>query len=339
MIRSKPALWIGAFVGFYRPSGEEVRRLDPVSKFLYAARSVILVISAQAAIIAGLLAAADHEFHAARFLLVLIAFVAAHMISNLSNDYFDFVHGRDTPESPRMRYTVHPLASGVLDMRTLVTGLAVLAAIGVGIAAFFIVEQGWLAVTFLVAGVALLFGYDAAPVPLKTIGLGELAVFLVWGPLLVGGGYAVIAGHVAANAFYASIPYGLGVMSILIGKHIDQRDFDVAKGIRTLPVLIGARNARALNAGVIASMYVVVAALIALEQLTPLAAIVVVASARAARALSVLRKPRPPAAPAGYVGWPLWYHRVCLVHNRLFGWLYILGLAAGVVWPDVRMVH
>jgi 1,4-dihydroxy-2-naphthoate polyprenyltransferase len=339
MIRSKPALWIGAFVGFYRPNIEEVRRLDPVSKFLYAARSVILVISAQAAVIGGLLAAADREFYVTRFVLTLIAFVAAHMISNLSNDYFGFVRGHDTPESPRMRYTVHPLASGVLDARTLVIGLVVLAAIGLGIAVFFVFEHGWLAVVFLVAGVALLLGYDAAPVPLKALGLGELAVFLVWGPLLVGGGYAAITGHVSANAFYASIPYGLGVMSILIGKHVDQRDFDVSKGLRTLPVLIGERNARALNIGVIILMYVSIAALIMLGRLTPFAAIVLGASARAARALSVLRQPRPLLPREGYVGWPLWYHRVCLVHNRLFGWLYILGLAAGAVWPDVRIIR
>jgi len=36
------------------------------------------------------------------------------MISNLSNDYFGYKRGHDTPDSPRMRYTVHPLASGVL---------------------------------------------------------------------------------------------------------------------------------------------------------------------------------------------------------------------------------
>jgi hypothetical protein len=29
--------------------------------------------------------------------------------------------------------------------------------------------------------------------------------------------------------------------------------------------------------------------------------------------------------------WPLWYHRVCLVHNRAFGWLDILGLVGGAV--------
>jgi 1,4-dihydroxy-2-naphthoate octaprenyltransferase len=334
LARSK--LWLGAFVGFYRPSVQEVRLLDPVSKFLYSARSVILVISAQAAIIAGLLAAGDREFDAVRFLLVLVGLVVAHMISNLSNDYFGYRRGHDTPDSPRMRYTVHPLASGVLDPRTLVTGLAILAVIGTAITAYFIVERGSLAVVFVAAGIALMLLYDAAPIPLKSIGLGEPAVFLVWGPLMVGGGYAMITGHVSSAAFCASIPYGLGVMSILTGKHIDQMDFDAAKGNRTVPVLLGERSARALNVATIVLTYSITGVLIALGRLTPFAAIIVVALPRAFRAVSIMSRQRPASPPTGYVGWPLWVHRVCLEHNRRFGWLYILGLAAGAVWPAVR---
>jgi len=127
----------------------------------------------------------------------------------------------------------------VLDARTLLVGLAVISAIGLSILAFFIVERGWMAVSFAAAGIALLFLYDAAPVPLKSVGLGEPAVFLVWGPLMIGGGYAMIAGEISPAAFWASVPYGLGVMAILVGKHIDQMDFDRGKGIRTLPVLLG----------------------------------------------------------------------------------------------------
>jgi 1,4-dihydroxy-2-naphthoate octaprenyltransferase len=235
-----------------------------------------------------------------------------------------------------MRYTVHPLASGVLEARTLVTGLAILALIGTAITAYFIVERGWLAVAFAAAGITFMLLYDAAPIPLKSIGLGELAVFLVWGPLMIGGGHAVITGDVSSGALYASIPYGLGVMSILTGKHIDQMAFDAGKGNRTLPVLLGERAARALNRATLVLIYVVTAALIALGQLTPFAAIVALALPRGLRAVSVMSRPRPAAPPAGYVGWPLWYHRVCLEHNRQFGWLYILGLAAGAVWPGVR---
>jgi 1,4-dihydroxy-2-naphthoate octaprenyltransferase len=330
-------LWLGAFTGFYRPGVEEVRRLDPVSKFLYSARSVILVISAQAAIIAGLLALAGREFDFPAFVLVLLGLVVAHMISNLSNDYFGYKRGHDTPDSPRMRYTVHPLASGVLDTRVLVAGLAILAVIGMAITVYFVVERGWTAVAFAAAGISFMFLYDAAPVPLKSIGLGELAVFLVWGPLMVGGGYAMIAGHVAADAFYAAIPYGLGVMSILTGKHIDQMEFDATKANRTLPVLLGERAARAFNLATVILVYAVVAVLIALGRLTPFAAVVALALPRALRAISVMSRPRPAVPPAGYIGWPLWYHRVCLQHNRLFGWLYILGLAAGALWPAARV--
>jgi len=98
-------------------------------------------------------------------------------------------------------------------------------------------------------------------------------VFLVWGPLMVGGGYAVIAGQVSAGALYASIPYGLGVMSILTGKRIDQREFDAGKGNRTLPVLLGERAARGVNVATLALIYVVIALLILWGRLTPFAAL------------------------------------------------------------------
>lgn len=327
----KPKLWWGAVTGFYTPGVRDIPDLDRVSLFLYAARSVILVISAQAAIIAGLLAADMGVFAWGNFIAVLVGFVVAHMISNLSNDYFGFTRGHDTPDSPRMRYTVHPLASGMLDSRTLLAGLALLAVIGLGITAYFILERGWMAAAFALAGVSLLVLYDAAPTPLKSIGLGEFAVLLVWGPLMIGGGFAMIAGQLSANAMFASLPFGLGVMTILTGKHIDQMDFDSRRDIRTLPVLTGERAARVLNIVAISAIYVIVAILIALGRLTPFAAAIALAAPRAAYAVRIMSRPRPPAPPDGYVGWPLWYHRACLQHSRVLGWAYIGGLAAGAL--------
>jgi 1,4-dihydroxy-2-naphthoate octaprenyltransferase len=330
-------LWLRTFTGFYPPHAEARAALDPVAGFLFSARSVILVISAQAAVIAGLLAAADGRFDAVAFVLVAAGFVIAHAISNLSNDYFGYRRGHDTPDSPRLRYTIHPIASGVLDARSLLIGLTILAAAGALIVAYFGITRGPIALGFAAAGLALLYLYDAAPTPLKAVGMGEIAAFLVWGPLMVGGGYFVIAGRLSGPAFLASIPYGLGVMSILVGKHIDQAGFDRAHGQRTLPVVLGDRRARALNRGIIAAMYVAVAVLIAAGLVTPFASLVAVALPRAAHALSVTGRPKPDAPPAGYVGWPLWYHRVSLMHNRLFGWVYIAGLALGAVARVVRI--
>ena len=332
-----PFAWAGAFTGFYPATATDLDDLDPVARFLYAARSVILVISAQAAAIAGLLAATDRRFELVPFLLVFLGYVVLHGISNLSNDYFGYKRGHDTADSPRRRYTLHPVASGAFTMRFLATGLAVLAVVAAAIGVYFVVLRGWGAVWLVLAGAVLLYAYDAAPRALKELGLGELAAFVVWGPLMIGGGYYVITGHWPGDAFLASVPYGLGVASILIGKHIDQRGFDSSQDQRTLPVLLGESGARRLNLSVVVLMYVTAAIAVAAGALTPFVAVVLVAGPRALRALRVMSRPTPAEPPPGYVGWPLWYHRVCLVHNRAFGWLYILGLAAGAVWPGSRL--
>ena len=332
-----PREWARAFTGFYPPLAEEMAQLDPIARFLYSARSVILVISFQAALLAGLLALTDRRFAVVPFVLVLVGYVVLHAISNLSNDYFGARRGHDTADSPRRRYTVHPLLSGAVSSRLLVSGLAVLVAIAAAIGVYFIALRGLPAVLLVAAGALLLWAYDAAPRALKELGLGELAAFVVWGPLMVAGGYYVIAGQASNAALLASVPYGLGVMSILVGKHIDQRQFDASKHQRTLPVVLGERWARRLNRASVIAMYVIVVGGVAMGALTPFALLVLFAAPRAVRAVRVMSAPAPSEPPAGYVGWPLWYHRVCLVHNRLFGWLYVAGLALGALAPAVRL--
>ncbi len=70
--------------------------------------------------------------------------------------------------------------------------------------------------------------------------------------------------------------------------------------------------------------------------ITPFALLVFLNFPRGWKAMGVFSKPRPDSPPEGYVGWPLWYHRFSLVHNKRFGWLYILGLALGALYAFVR---
>jgi 1,4-dihydroxy-2-naphthoate octaprenyltransferase len=333
--RKRRFAFVGAFTGFYPAQAQEFAHLDPVTRFLYAARSVILVISAQSAVMAGLLAVTHRRFAVLPFVFVFVGYVVLHAISNLSNDFFGYRRGHDTDDSPRRRYTLHPIASGAVTVRLLAGGLILLALVAAAIAGYFIALRGWPAVWLTIAGAVLLWAYDAAPRALKELGLGELAAFAVWGPLMIGGGYFVITAQWSGAAFAASVPPGLGVMSILVGKHIDQRQFDTAHHQRTLPVLLGERTARGFNELSVAAMYVVTLAAVLAGALSPFTLVIAVALPRGIRALRVMARPAPAEPPAGYVGWPLWYHRVCLVHNRAFGWLYILGLAVGAIFPHV----
>lgn len=319
--------WLSALAGFYKPTeGEEP---DAITKLLYSARSVILVISAQAAIISGLLAALYGNFNTLYFLLVLVGYILLHLVSNLSNDYFGFVRGHDSPDSPRLRYTPHPLASGYFTRTQIKSIVLMILSIPLAITIYFLFARGVLVTLFAIPGFLLLYLYDAAKTSLKSIGLGEVASFIVWGPIMIAGGYYVITGNISYLPFVISIPYGLGVMLILLGKHIDQMDFDRSKGQRTLPVILGEGRALKLATALILAMYVVPTLIILSSwdaKLIPLL-FIYLNIPKARRAISGFIDSKPQTPPLGYVGWPLWYHRFALTHNRTYGWLYILGLA------------
>jgi 1,4-dihydroxy-2-naphthoate octaprenyltransferase len=165
--------------------------------------------------------------------------------------------------------------------------------------------------------------------PLKYFALGELTIFLIWGPIMIAGVYLVLAQHWNWYVALAGVPFGLCVASINVGKHIDKRLEDKAKGVTTLPVLIGESTARILNISMIVFAYVLTLYLVFLSRyFTPVMLIVFLASKDAWKALQRLSKPRPSEPPAGYPIWPRWFSTVSFVHNRNFGNLFILGLLA-----------
>ena len=113
-------------------------------------------------------------------------------------------------------------------------------AIDLAIHAFPRVEhRGPLVIAFALAGLFVSVFYVAPPIRLKHIGLGEPGVFVVWGPLMVGGTFFVATGELPGWVWLASLPYAILVTTVLFGKHIDKIEADAAKRIRTLPVILG----------------------------------------------------------------------------------------------------
>jgi 1,4-dihydroxy-2-naphthoate octaprenyltransferase len=170
--------------------------------------------------------------------------------------------------------------------------------------------------------------------PLKYIALGEAAVFIVWGPLMIGGGYYVLAGQWDWNVVWASLPYTLGVTTVIFGKHIDKVEIDRAKRIHTLPVLIGEKASRYGVLGMMIVPYFIVAGLIAIKFFTPVMAVVLVAIPTLRQLAPAFLKPkpaeRPPDFPEGQGGWPLYFAPLAFVNNRAFGGWFMLGLLVDV---------
>jgi len=137
------------------------------------------VVSLQAAVIAALLAITDRRAAVLPVVALAVGYVALHAISNLSNDLVGYRRGHDSPDSPRRHYTPHPIADGLVSVRTVRIALAALCVVAVAAAIYFVWLRGWPVVVLALIGAAILYGYDAAPRTLKEIGLGELATAIV----------------------------------------------------------------------------------------------------------------------------------------------------------------
>ncbi len=142
--------------------------------------------------------------------------------------------------------------------------------------------------------------------------------------------YTVLAkGWVSAAPLVAlaGVPFGLSVVSINIGKHIDKLDEDKRKGVGTLPVRIGEKAARYLNITILVLVYVVILYMVfGLRYFTPVLLLVFFAGKRLMYAVGVLTKPRPTEPPKEWPGWPTWFSGFAFYHNRLFENLFVLAI-------------
>src|SRR6185436_5910444 len=176
--------------------------------------------------------------------------------------YFDVTGGVDTAEYTRALYAPHPLLSGLISKRGLIATIAAFNLADLLILITLVAVRGWPVAAFALAGLFVSVFYVAPPLKLKHHGLGEPGVFVVWGPLMIGGTYYVTAGTLPSWIWLASVPYALVVTTVLIGKHVDKYEQDGSRGIRTLPVILGRELSLRLNQLLMIAFYPIVAVLV-----------------------------------------------------------------------------
>ncbi len=300
--------------------------LDVVSKWLIATRSAVTTVTIYSCVIGGLFAVQAGGFVFLPWLILTVGLFLSHGTNNLLNDLTDYRRGIDTNNYFRTQYGVHPLVQGFWTKRTQLRWFLISAILGVASAVYALVYTHFdpIVIAMIAYGTLMLFFYTY---PLKHFALGELTIFVIWGPIIIGGIYYVLVRHWDWNVILAGIPFGLTTASINIGKHIDKSGEDRQKKVTTLPVLLGQTGSRILNISVIVLAYLVIAYLVAIPRFfTPVMAIVLIAAPDAWKAISRLSKPRPEKAPEGYPVWPRWFSTVSFMHNRKFGNLFVLGV-------------
>lgn len=311
------------------------KEMDPISKWLIITRAAVFSMTATSGLIGGLLAAAIADSpNYFNFALAVIGLVLAHAANNMINDYFDMEGGVDTDEYTRAQYAPHPVLAGLISKRGLLSAILVVNLIDAAIMVYFLLTVGWPALVFALAGLFISVFYVAPPIKLKHIGLGEPGVFLVWGPLMIGGTYYVTAGALPpAGVWLACIPYALVVTTVLFGKHIDKREVDREKGIRTLPVILGERASLWVNQALMVLYYLVTLGLVLSGTLGVWVLLVVLALPRLREVLKIYNEPKPSEPPENYPVWPLWFVSAAFYHNKLAGGMFVLGLILNLILP------
>jgi 1,4-dihydroxy-2-naphthoate octaprenyltransferase len=268
--------------------------------------------------LAGILAYGSGSFNVLLFLGTMVGLMLAHLASNMANDYFDVKHGVDKIESPTSQYRPHPLLTGEIprgSFKTAVIGMYILALI-------FALALAWIrgSTVLVFTGLGLFFGlfYTADPVVYKRRSLGELAVFMVWGPLMVGGSYFVLTGSVDYAPMLVSTPIGLLVALVLLANNLRDVEYDREVGVET----IVHSKAQGLNLykGLLLIIYASTIALVAARLLSPLSLIALYTVREAKGIVDVFEEEVPPIADPMTAGLAL--------H---FGLLLLAGEIAGSV--------
>ncbi len=326
-------MWVKALQVIPRIERDEWQRLDVISKWLISTRAAVLIMTFISAAIAGLLALRAGEFDGLRWVMLVIGLIFAHATNNLLNDLTDFSRGVDTDNYYRTQYGPQPLEQGLWSRKTHLLYAAVTGLIALAAGIYLVAVNGWLAFWLLLAGAIFVLFYTY---PLKYIGLGEIAVLIVWGPLMIGGGYFVITGRWDWYVALASLAYALGPTTVIFGKHIDKLTQDKEKGIRTLPVILGETASRYTVLGMIALQYLSVITLVAVGYFSPVMLIVLFAWYYLPPVLRVFLRPRPSQQPsderlAG--AWPLYFVAAAFYQNRSYGLLLLVGLIIQLFIP------
>jgi 1,4-dihydroxy-2-naphthoate octaprenyltransferase len=317
------------------------RPLDGVGKWLVITRAAVFPMTIWSGLIGGLLAAEVARTTGGvtvdwgLLALAVVGLVLAHAANNMINDYFDTTGGVDTEGYVRALYAPHPILSGWVTKGQLRAAILIVNVIGAAIMLALAAIRGPLIIVFALAGLFVSVFYVAPPIRLKHHGLGEPGVFVVWGPLMVGGTFLAATGSISEWVLLASVPYALIVTSVLFGKHIDKIDADTKLGVRTLPVILGEARARTVGSWLMILFYPLTALLVVVGWVGPWVLLIGLALPRLAYVLRMFSAPKPASPPDWYptTGWPLWFVGFAFIHTRRAGGLFTLGLVLNALLP------
>ncbi|MCX2954962.1 1,4-dihydroxy-2-naphthoate polyprenyltransferase [Lentzea sp. NEAU-D7] len=201
-------------------------------------------------------AAAHHidEFNVLYTVLALVVSVAFQVGVNYANDYSDGIRGTDDNRVGPFRLT----GSGAAEASKV--RLAAFISLGVGALAGVVLvalSGYWWLLGFGAVCIAGAWFYTGGKRPYGYAGLGEIAVFLFFGPAAVLGTLYVQTGEITGIGIGASIAMGSISAAVLVANNLRDIPTDAVSGKRTLAVVLGDKDTRRLYLALVAVPFLI----------------------------------------------------------------------------------
>lgn len=183
-------------------------------------------------------AVALHEggFHALSAAMALLTALLLQIAANFANDALDFKRGADT--EARLGPT-RVTAAGLLTPQAVLTATGIALALAIGTGLVLVARGGWPLLVIGLAAIICAVAYTGGPFPLGYLGLGELFVFLFFGPVAVTGTAWIQTLELTPLSVAASVPVGALATAILVVNNLRDLPTDRASRKRTIAVRIG----------------------------------------------------------------------------------------------------
>lgn len=228
----------------------EITLSNKKQAWLHAIRLRTLPLALSSILGGSFLAAYHQVFRIEVFALAALTTVFLQILSNLSNDYGDSVHGADSQdrEGP-----IRAVQSGIISLKEMKRAMILLGTLSLisGLLLLYVSLEDWkLFFIFLGLGIAAIFAaisYTSGSNPYGYIGLGDISVFLFFGLLGVIGTYFLHSLSFDPSILMPATSLGLFSTAVLNINNIRDIASDTKAGKKSIPVRIGRKNAIIYN--------------------------------------------------------------------------------------------
>src|SRR5471030_1704025 len=182
------------------------------------------------------------KFNAFYLILLMVAMILIQSATNMINDYFDFKSGSDSKKSGDEK----ALVSGEITPKQVLFTIFLYQLIAFMIGIFIASQTSYYILLVAVIGGIISISYAFGPIPISYTPIGEIVAGVTMGIGITTTVIYIQSGIFNLNTVLVAIPTALFIGTILLTNNLSDIKEDREVGRKTLPIVIGIKNAEKL---------------------------------------------------------------------------------------------